>query len=114
MPSEYTKERNGGYYVAGTRISLDSVVCAFKRGDSPERILERYPLLGKPARVYGATAFYLDHQAEIDAYLEAGSVSWRRRLAIDCRKLIPHSGTGCSKPAPRWVSRGLDPLPSRR
>ena len=45
---------------------------AFKRGDSPERILERYPLLGKPARVYGATAFYLDHQAEIDAYLEAG------------------------------------------
>jgi len=59
--------------VAGTRISLDSVVCAFKRGDSPERILERYPLLGKPAKVYGAIAFYLDHQAEIDAYLEASN-----------------------------------------
>ena len=72
MPSEYIEQRNGGYYVAGTRISLDSVVYAFNRGDSPERILERYPLLGKPARVYGAIAFYLDHQAEIDAYLEAG------------------------------------------
>ena len=71
MPGEYIEQRNGGYYVAGTRISLDSVVCAFNRGDSPERILERYPLLGKPARVYGAIAFYLDHQAEIDAYLEA-------------------------------------------
>lgn len=70
MQSEYIEERNGGYYVAGTRISLDSVVFAFNRGDSPERILERYPLLGKPANVYGAIAFYLDHQAEIDKYLE--------------------------------------------
>lgn len=72
MKNEYIEERNGGYYVAGTRISLDSVVYAFNRGDSPERILERYPLLGKPARVYGAIAFYLDRQAQIDAYLEAG------------------------------------------
>jgi uncharacterized protein (DUF433 family) len=72
MLSEYIEQRNGGYYVAGTRISLDSVVCAFNRGDSPERILERYPFLGKAARVYGAIAFYLDHQFEIDAYLEAG------------------------------------------
>ena len=72
MPSEYIEQRNGGFYVAGTRISLDSVVCAFNRGDSPERILERYPLLGKVARVYGAIAFYLDHQSEIDVYLEAG------------------------------------------
>ena len=71
MHSEYIEQRNGGYYVAGTRISLDSVVCAFNRGDSPERILERYPLLGKPAKVYGAIAFYLDHQAEIDGCLEA-------------------------------------------
>jgi len=70
MPNEYIEERNGGYYVAGTRISLDSVVCAFNRGDSPETILESFPLLGKSARVYGAIAFYLDHQAEIDAYLE--------------------------------------------
>jgi len=72
MGSEYVEQRNGGYYVAGTRISLDSVVYAFNRGDSPERILERYPLLDKVSRVYGAIAFYLDHQAEIDAYLEAG------------------------------------------
>jgi uncharacterized protein (DUF433 family) len=72
MHNEYIEERNGGYYVAGTRISLDSVVCAFNRGDSPETILENFPLLGKSARVYGAIAFYLEHKAEIDAYVEAG------------------------------------------
>jgi uncharacterized protein (DUF433 family) len=71
MHNEYVEERNGGYYVAGTRISLDSVVCAFSRGDSLERILERYPLLGKTAKVYGAIAFYLDHQDQIDTYLES-------------------------------------------
>ena len=70
MHSEYIEQRDGGYYVAGTRISLDSVVYAFNRGDSPERILEEFPLLDKLSRVYGAIAFYLDHKAEIDKYLE--------------------------------------------
>ena len=70
MHSEYIEQRDGGYYVAGTRISLDSVVYAFNRGDSPERILEEFPLLDKLARVYGAIAFYLDHKADIDNYLE--------------------------------------------
>ena len=70
MKSEYIEQRNGGYYVAGTRISLDSVVCAFNRGESPEQILESYPPLGNLARVYGAIAFYLDHRVEIDTYLQ--------------------------------------------
>ena len=70
MHSEYIEQRGGGYYVAGTRNSLDSVVYAFNRGDSPQRILERYPLLDRLSRIYGAIAFYLDHQADIHKYLE--------------------------------------------
>ena len=70
MQSEYIEQRDGGYYVAGARISLDSIVYAFNRGDSPERILEEFPLLDRVSRIYGAIAFYLDHQAEIDKYLE--------------------------------------------
>jgi len=69
MHSEYIEERNGGYYVAGTRISLDSVVYCFERGSAPEAIQESFPLL-KPAQIYGAIAFYLDHQAEVRQYLE--------------------------------------------
>jgi uncharacterized protein (DUF433 family) len=70
MHSQYIEQRNGGYYVAGTRISLDSIVYAFNRGESPEQILEGYPLLGSLARIYGAVAFYLDNKADIDKYLE--------------------------------------------
>jgi len=68
MNNEYIEQRNGGYYVAGTRISLDSVVYSFNEGNSPEAIQEDFPLL-KRAQIYGAIAFYLDHQAEIDGYL---------------------------------------------
>jgi len=70
MASDYVDERNGGYYVAGTRISLDSVVYSFDRRSSPEAIQKEYPLLRLP-QIYGAIAFYLDHQAEIRRYLEA-------------------------------------------
>jgi uncharacterized protein (DUF433 family) len=69
MHSEYIEHRNGGYYVAGTRISLDSVVYSFKEGQPPEAIREDFPSL-KLSQIYGAIAFYLDHQAEIDKYLE--------------------------------------------
>lgn len=68
MHSQYVEQRNGGYYVAGTRISLDSVVYSFNRGNSPETIQAEYPLL-KRSQVYAAIAYYLDHQAEVDEYL---------------------------------------------
>jgi uncharacterized protein (DUF433 family) len=69
MNSEYIEERNGGYYIAGTRISLDSVVYSFERGNSPDAIQSEFPLLRLP-QIYGAIAFYLDHQAEVRQYLE--------------------------------------------
>jgi uncharacterized protein (DUF433 family) len=69
MHSEYIEQRDGAYYLAGTRISLDSVVYSFNQGQSPELIQEDFPSL-KRAQIYGAIAFYLDHQAEIDKYLE--------------------------------------------
>jgi len=68
--SEYIEQRNGGYYLAGTRVSLDSVVYAFNRGETPAEILEDFAAIGKLSRVYGAIAFYLEHQAEFDKYLE--------------------------------------------
>jgi uncharacterized protein (DUF433 family) len=71
IQNEYIEQHDGGYYVAGTRVSLDSVVYSFNRGNSPEAIQTEYPLL-KRAQIYGALAFYLDHQSEIDDYLAQG------------------------------------------
>jgi uncharacterized protein (DUF433 family) len=52
MPTnEYVEVRNGGYYVAGTRIGLDVVTCDFRNGRSAEAIFEAYPSIGSLARV---------------------------------------------------------------
>ncbi|MDZ8241942.1 MAG: hypothetical protein RMZ69_33215 [Nostoc sp. ChiQUE01a] len=37
IAKQYIEQRDEGYWLEGTRISLDSVVCAFLNGESPER-----------------------------------------------------------------------------
>jgi len=69
LTNEYVEVHNGGYYIAGTRIGLDVVICDFRRGRSAEAIFEAYPSIGSLAKVYGAIAFVLEHPAEVDAYL---------------------------------------------
>jgi uncharacterized protein (DUF433 family) len=75
MAKEYIEERNGNYYVAGTRISLDSIVHAFRRGESPETICQEFELL-RLEEVYGAIAYYLANQTNIDAYLVGQNEKW--------------------------------------
>lgn len=46
MEKEYVERRDEGYWIAGTRVSLDSVVFAFLDGLSPETIAaECFPVL---------------------------------------------------------------------
>ena len=68
MNQAYVDSRDAGYFVAGTRVSLDSIVYAFRRGASPETIRNSFPTLTLE-QVYGAIAFYLSRQSEIDEYL---------------------------------------------
>jgi uncharacterized protein (DUF433 family) len=62
-PTEYVEERGGGYYLAGSRVSLASVILGFRDGASPETIRQNFPSLSL-AQVYGAIAFYLSHPDE--------------------------------------------------
>jgi uncharacterized protein (DUF433 family) len=87
MPMEYVEQRNGGYYVHGTRVSLDSVVYAFLRGESPEGITDSFPALSLE-QVYGAIAFYLAHRESIDGYLQAGKAEFAR-LRDEARRRSP-------------------------
>jgi len=68
MDNRYVEKRDEGFWVAGKRISLDSIVYAFRRGQSPESIRRSFPLLTLE-EIYGAIAFYLANQAEVDEYL---------------------------------------------
>jgi uncharacterized protein (DUF433 family) len=76
MTKEYIEERSGGLYVAGTRVSLDSVVYQFQQGASPESILQSFPALRSLENIYGAITYYLAHQAAIEEYLKEQEKKW--------------------------------------
>jgi uncharacterized protein (DUF433 family) len=69
--SEYVEQRNGGLYVANTRVSLDSIVYSLKAGDFPETIRRNFPSLTFE-QVDGAIEFYLAHEQEVDANIREG------------------------------------------
>ena len=68
MESSYVERRDGGYWVTGTRVPLESILHPFREGQTAEAIADDLPVL-RLEQVYGAIAFYLAHRPEIDCYL---------------------------------------------
>ena len=87
MAKEYVEQRGGGYYLAGSRVSLDSIVYAFLRGESPEAIADSFSA-ATMEQVFGAIAFYLANQDSVDAYLRVGRAEFAR-LREDSRREHP-------------------------
>lgn len=54
------------FLVAASRVSLQTVVMARRRGETPEAIQENFPTLSL-AEVYGALASYFEHRDALDA-----------------------------------------------
>jgi uncharacterized protein (DUF433 family) len=77
--SPYIEERNGGLYVTGTRVSLDSVVIRFQEGAPPEKIVQSFPTL-KLSQVYGAIAYYLENEKTINEYIAEGQRNLERSV----------------------------------
>jgi uncharacterized protein (DUF433 family) len=79
MAKEYVEKREGGFYIAGTRVSLDSVVYEFRTGSSPESIAQSFPVL-RLEEVYGGITFYLANQREIDEYLKVSEKEYAKQV----------------------------------
>lgn len=86
LTSDYIEQRDGSYWVRGTRVSLDSVVQRFLEGLSPESIqTDCFPVLTLE-QVYGALTFYLRNRADVDAYLrqsEEEDAAFRERVRAE-------------------------------
>ena len=81
VAKQYVEFSQGDYFVTGSRVLLEGIVAEFLDGRSPETIQQAFPML-KLAQVYGAITFYLDHQVEINAYLQQRNADYEaRRLA---------------------------------
>ena len=75
-------DEDGAVRVGGTRVTLDSVVAAFRLGETAEGIVERYPAL-RLADVYQVLGYYLLHRDAVEAY-----IAGREREAARLRETI--------------------------
>jgi len=80
-PPPLKTNADGVVRVGNTRVTLDTVIAVFKQGTTAEEIVYRYPSL-RLADVYATIGFYLNHQQEVETYLQQ-----RQQQAQEIRKM---------------------------
>src|SRR5436190_16490847 len=79
-PVPLATDADGVVRVGSTRVTLDTVVAAFREGMTPEGIVEQYSSLSL-AEVYSVIGYALSHADEVETYLRG-----RQQLADDVRR----------------------------
>ncbi len=67
--------------IKGTRIDIDFVIELYKRYMTPEQIAVHFGCPLDPVQVYATITYYLQHKAEVDAYLARREQAWQATLA---------------------------------
>src|SRR5947209_7610555 len=83
-------DAHGVMRVGDTHVMLDSVLAAFEKGHSPERIRSQFPSLSLE-QVYGAITYYLSHRTEVEEYLrrqDAVWAEWQARCGQDSSPVV--------------------------
>lgn len=68
QPVPLAADADGVYRVAGTRVTLDTLVAAYQEGATPEEMVDQYPSL-QLDHVYAVIGYYLRHREEVAFYL---------------------------------------------
>ncbi len=65
MSKEFVENRDGSFYILGSRVPLAHIVREFQRGESAEVIRSHYPALSLE-QAYGAITFYLGNREAVE------------------------------------------------
>ncbi len=89
-------ERNaeGVVQVGKTGVTLDSVIAAFKQGATAEEIVYRNTSLNL-ANVYATIGFYLNHQQQVEAYLQQRRKQAQKIRPINKSRFDSQGGSPC-------------------
>src|SRR5262249_34538016 len=79
-PVPLATDADGVVRVGSSRVTLDTLVAAFREGMTPEGIVEQYPSL-RLSQVYSVIGYVLGHPEEVETYLLE-----RQRLADEVRR----------------------------
>lgn len=81
---------HGVVRVAGTRVTLETIVDAFELGATAEEIAQQYPTVPL-VDVYSVITYYLRHKREVEAYMsEREALAERVREEVERR--FPSNG----------------------
>jgi len=73
------QKHRGEPTIRGSAITVRTVVERMRLGDTPEQIVEAYPVLTL-AQVYDALGYYYDHPGEVESYIrENREAQWRMK-----------------------------------
>jgi uncharacterized protein (DUF433 family) len=68
LPEFLTRDELGSIRLTGQRVGLAHLLYGYNDGFSPEMLWSEYPAIPL-ALIHKVIAFYLENQAEVDAYL---------------------------------------------
>lgn len=68
-PVPLVRDERGVWRVGGTRVTLETLVAAFNRGDATEEIREQYPTIAL-GDVYAVLTFCVRHRGAVRMYLD--------------------------------------------
>ena len=101
-PLPLRQDEGGAIRVGASRVLLDTLIFAYRSGQSPEEIAGSYPAV-QLSDVYSIIGYYLAHRAEVDAYVDS-----RRQQADALRRRLETEGI-----APTDVGEMLDRIRRR-
>ena len=103
MARDYVEERDGSFYLIGSRVPLAHIVYEFQHGRSPEAIRSSFSTLSLQ-EVYGAITFYLENK-------EAAEKDMAERDRVEREFVNPYP------PPPELIAklqRARQQMPARR
>jgi uncharacterized protein (DUF433 family) len=68
-PVPMAVDSHGMVRIAGTRVTLDTVIACYQQGYNAEAIVDGFPTLSL-ADVHAVISYYLRHQEEVEQYLK--------------------------------------------
>ena len=89
-PTPLRADKHGVMRIGKTRVRLDTVITAWRQGESPEQIVENFDVLDL-ADVYAVISYYLHHRTEVEEYM-ARNQQEGDRIRAEQERRFPSTG----------------------
>jgi len=83
-------DAHGVIRVAGTRVTLDTVIGVYSQGSTPEEIVESFDVL-RLDDVYAVITYYLRHRDEVATYM-AEQEALAAKIREEVEREFPQNG----------------------